>query len=67
MRAVTEIDVNRLSQIERINVIGASGSGKSTVGRQLAALLGLPYIELDFGQITTYCGLSINETTICSG
>jgi len=47
MRAVTEIDVNRLSQIERINVIGTSGSGKSTVGRQLAALLGLPYIEMD--------------------
>ncbi len=25
----------------------ASGSGKSTLGRRLAALLGVPYVELD--------------------
>ncbi|MCG8603795.1 adenylate kinase [bacterium] len=43
----SEIDVNRLSHIERVNVIGTSGSGKSTFGRQLAALLGLPFIEMD--------------------
>jgi hypothetical protein len=45
--AVREMDVHRLSQIQRVNVIGTSGSGKSTFGRQLADLLGLPFIEMD--------------------
>lgn len=31
----------------RINVVGSSGSGKSTFSKQLAERLGLPYIELD--------------------
>jgi adenylate kinase family enzyme len=31
--------------ISRINVIGTSGSGKSTFGRKLAATLQYPYIE----------------------
>ena len=44
---MTAIDINRLSQIERINVIGTSGSGKSTFARELAELLGLPFIEMD--------------------
>lgn len=33
--------------IKRINVVGTSGSGKSTVSRALAEKLNLPYIELD--------------------
>ena len=37
----------RLRTIERINVIGTSGSGKSTFGAQLAAALDLPFTELD--------------------
>ena len=44
---MTEIDVDRLSRIQRVNVIGTSGSGKTTFGRQLADLLGLPFIEMD--------------------
>ena len=32
---------------ERINVVGTSGSGKSTFARQLARLLQLPYCEMD--------------------
>lgn len=32
---------------ERINVVGVSGSGKSTFSRQLAAALDVPYIEMD--------------------
>lgn len=31
----------------RINVIGTSGSGKTTFGRQLANLLNIPFIEMD--------------------
>jgi adenylate kinase family enzyme len=31
----------------RINVIGTSGSGKTTFGRQLAEVLNLPFIEMD--------------------
>jgi adenylate kinase family enzyme len=28
-------------------VVGTSGSGKSTLARELAATLGVPYLELD--------------------
>jgi len=38
--------VNRFN-IKRINVIGTSGSGKTTFSRQLAQKLGYPYIEMD--------------------
>ncbi|KAJ6482604.1 hypothetical protein C8R45DRAFT_871418, partial [Mycena sanguinolenta] len=31
----------------RVHVVGNSGAGKSTVGKQLADLLGLPFISLD--------------------
>jgi adenylate kinase family enzyme len=34
-------------QLERVNVIGSSGSGKSMFARRLAALLASPYVELD--------------------
>ena len=39
-----EIGVKRYN---RINVIGCSGSGKTTFSRQLSVLLGIPYVELD--------------------
>ena len=45
--AMTNMDPKRLSAIERINVIGTSGSGKSTFGRNLAGILGFPFIEMD--------------------
>lgn len=32
---------------ERINVVGTSGSGKTTFARRLAQALGLPYFEMD--------------------
>jgi adenylate kinase family enzyme len=33
--------------LERVNVVGASGSGKTTFARRLAAQLGVPHIEMD--------------------
>jgi hypothetical protein len=41
------MDVERLSRIDRVNIIGTSGSGKSTFGRKLAAALELPFYEMD--------------------
>ncbi len=35
------------SQYTRFNVVGSSGSGKSTVGRLIADALGLKYVEID--------------------
>ncbi len=31
----------------KINVVGTSGVGKSTLARRLAQILSLPYIEMD--------------------
>lgn len=33
--------------MRRVSVVGNSGSGKSTLARRLAALLGVPHLELD--------------------
>lgn len=36
-----------ISRLNRINIIGTSGSGKSTFSRELANKLNLPYLEMD--------------------
>ena len=33
--------------MQRVSIVGTSGSGKSTLARELAALLGVPHLELD--------------------
>ena len=33
--------------VQRVSVVGNSGSGKSTVARELAGILGVPHLELD--------------------
>jgi adenylate kinase family enzyme len=39
--------VLRCAIVRRVSVVGTSGSGKSTVARKLAAILDVPYLELD--------------------
>jgi adenylate kinase family enzyme len=41
------MDFEQIRHFERINVVGTSGSGKSTFARELAELLRLPYCEMD--------------------
>ncbi len=39
--------ISTKANLLRINVIGTSGSGKTTFGRQLAEILKIPFIEMD--------------------
>jgi adenylate kinase family enzyme len=41
------VDFEQIGRFERINVVGTSGSGKSTFARELAELLNLPFYEMD--------------------
>jgi adenylate kinase family enzyme len=41
------ITLDDLLEYQRINIIGTSGSGKSTFAKHLAGALQLPYIEMD--------------------
>jgi len=41
-----EKDIN-LVTLNRINVVGTSGCGKSTFSKKLAQLLNVPYLEID--------------------
>jgi adenylate kinase family enzyme len=45
--AVPRLAVLWSAFVRRVSVVGNSGSGKSTVARELAASLGVPHLELD--------------------
>jgi adenylate kinase family enzyme len=45
--SATVRDVLRSALVRRVAVVGNSGSGKSTLARKLAAVLGVPHLELD--------------------
>ena len=49
-----------------IFLIGYMGAGKTTLARQLSALYGIPYIDLD-QEIEKIIGISISDYFISSG
>lgn len=51
---------------QRIALIGLRGAGKSTLGAQLAALRGVPFVELD-REIEREAGTSMNEILLLHG
>jgi XRE family transcriptional regulator, aerobic/anaerobic benzoate catabolism transcriptional regulator len=51
---------------KRIALIGLRGAGKSTLGAQLAALHGVPFVELD-REIEREAGTSMNEILLLHG
>ncbi len=51
---------------QRIALIGLRGAGKSTLGMQLAAVHGVPFIELD-REIEREAGTSMNEILLLHG
>jgi len=52
-------DTRRSRRLERIFLIGPMGSGKTTVGRQLARCLGLTFIDLD-QELQARCGVEVS-------
>jgi ABC-type dipeptide/oligopeptide/nickel transport system ATPase component len=41
------VDLSTLRRYERINIVGTSGSGKTTFARKLSAAINVPYYEID--------------------
>ena len=55
-----------LGREQRVALIGLRGAGKSTLGSQLAAARGVPFIELD-REIEREAGTSMNEILLLHG
>jgi adenylate kinase family enzyme len=47
MRVAEQDRRRQVGRMRRVSLVGAPGSGKTTVGRNLAASLGVPFVELD--------------------
>jgi XRE family aerobic/anaerobic benzoate catabolism transcriptional regulator len=54
------------SRRRRIALVGLRGAGKSTLGRALAAELGMPFVELN-SAIEAEAGMSLNEIFMLYG
>ncbi len=50
----------RQAGLRPITLVGLMGAGKTTVGRRLAARLGLPFADAD-AEIETACGMTVAE------
>ncbi|MGY8903996.1 MAG: helix-turn-helix transcriptional regulator [Burkholderiales bacterium] len=57
---------NAQGREQRVALIGLRGAGKSTLGAQLAALRGVPFVELD-REIEREAGTSMNEILLLHG
>lgn len=57
---VESIEHDILSQTENVVLIGMPGAGKSSCGRELAALLGRPFVDLD-DALELECGRSARQ------
>ena len=57
---------NAKGREQRVALIGLRGAGKSTLGAQLAAECGVPFIELD-REIEREAGTSMNEILLLNG
>lgn len=57
---------NALGREQRVALIGLRGAGKSTLGAQLAAQRGVPFVELD-REIEREAGTSMNEILLLHG
>jgi len=58
--------IDALGREQRVALIGLRGAGKSTLGAQLAAERGVPFIELD-REIEREAGTSMNEILLLHG
>ncbi|MFZ5511644.1 MAG: helix-turn-helix transcriptional regulator [Pseudomonadota bacterium] len=65
-RLMREFGQEEAERKRRIALVGLRGAGKSTLGRALAAELGVPFIELD-REVETEAGMSLSEVFMLYG
>ena len=45
--------------------MGSPGAGKSTVGRRLGKMIGLPVVDIDDDYLEKYWNMSVADKVIC--
>ena len=66
VREILDPDHPKLRRARRIAFIGLRGAGKSTLGRDAAAALGIPFLELNH-EIESASGMPVNEVIALYG